>query len=556
MTGEAIPAILGPMTFLPIVEHELRVRARQKITHRFRLGSALIAMLLVTFMLFMGAAFSSPQTMGQPIFHTLAWLAFGYCLFEGARNTADCLSEEKRAGTLGLLFLTDLKGYDVVLGKFMATSLNSFYGLLAIFPPLAIPILVGGVTGGEFWRLVLTLANTLFFSLCTGMFVSSISREERAAWGTTVAILLLITLGPIAFRFLPFPAMASFATVSPGVGFFSVFDAAHSLAPDVYSDSLLVLHLLSWSFLIGASLLLPRVWQEGTAQEKGSLIERMVERLLPARDPAQGIGGRHRLRYVNPVAWLACSQQRSTHLLWLLVAAGGVAGVLSWVPGMTARAAGQSNLTGPIGATLVVIAVALHFTIALCLATEACHFFPDARSSGALELLLCTPLPVFEIVEGHRLALKRMFGPPVMTLAILEVIVVAGHVWIAKSLDPVEAIIIPVLVAVCILILMMDLYAAGEYGMWMGLVSKKSTQAVTKTALYVLLLPALSVVCCFWPVLAVVKNLILINYARDQMRRRFRVLVTERFTAPEKESEWLLPFSKKGKTDLPPVLYR
>src|SRR5882762_4511324 len=143
------------MTFLPIVERELRVKARQKITHRFRLGGALIAMLLVMFMLFMGAAFSSPQTMGQPTFHTLAWLAFSYCLFEGARNTADCLSEEKRAGTLGLLFLTDLKGYDVVLGKFMATSLNSFYGLLAIFPPLALPILLGGVTGSEFWRLAL-----------------------------------------------------------------------------------------------------------------------------------------------------------------------------------------------------------------------------------------------------------------------------------------------------------------------------------------------------------------------------------------------------------------
>ena len=31
------------------------------------------------------------------------------------RNTADSLSAEKREGTLGLLFLTDLRGYDVVL---------------------------------------------------------------------------------------------------------------------------------------------------------------------------------------------------------------------------------------------------------------------------------------------------------------------------------------------------------------------------------------------------------------------------------------------------------
>ena len=31
--------------------------------------------------------------------------------------TADCLSEEKREGTLGLLFLTDLRGYDIVVSS-------------------------------------------------------------------------------------------------------------------------------------------------------------------------------------------------------------------------------------------------------------------------------------------------------------------------------------------------------------------------------------------------------------------------------------------------------
>src|SRR2546421_7155809 len=188
------------MTFLPIVERELRVRARQKITHRFRIGSAMLAMLLVMVMLVLGSVSSSPQSTGQKIFGTLAWIAFVYCLLEGARTTADCLSEEKRAGTLGLLFLTDLKGYDVVLGKLMASSLNSFYALLAIFPPLAIPILIGGVTGAEFWRLVLMLVNTLFFSLCSGMFVSALARDERRALTNALAIVLGITFGPIVFQ--------------------------------------------------------------------------------------------------------------------------------------------------------------------------------------------------------------------------------------------------------------------------------------------------------------------------------------------------------------------
>ena len=124
------------MTFLPIVERELRVQARQKRTYRLRLGAAGVAIAMVSFMLLVNEVFSTPGSLGHGLFTVLAWLAFLYCLLSGVGNTADCLSEEKREGTLGLLFLTDLKGYDVVLGKLLATSLNNFYGLIAIFPPL------------------------------------------------------------------------------------------------------------------------------------------------------------------------------------------------------------------------------------------------------------------------------------------------------------------------------------------------------------------------------------------------------------------------------------
>src|SRR5437879_5172222 len=101
----------------------------------------------------------------------------------------------------------------------MASSLNSFYALLAIFPPLALPILLGGVTGAEFWRLVLMLVSTLFFSLCAGIFVSAISREERNALGSTLGILLAVTLLPLIFRLLPWSGFAWIASVSPAVGF-------------------------------------------------------------------------------------------------------------------------------------------------------------------------------------------------------------------------------------------------------------------------------------------------------------------------------------------------
>src|SRR5206468_835512 len=98
---------------------------------------AVIVIALVTFQSYekLGRALVG----GQQVFAALAYLALAYSLFAGAALTADCLSSEKREETLGFLFLTDLKGYDVVLGKLVATSLRSIYGLLATFPILSLP---------------------------------------------------------------------------------------------------------------------------------------------------------------------------------------------------------------------------------------------------------------------------------------------------------------------------------------------------------------------------------------------------------------------------------
>ena len=70
-------------------------------------------------MFFMQTA--APSTMGMSLFYTLSSFTFFYCAMSGIWVTSDCISEEKGEGTLGLLFLTDLKGYDVVFGKLAAT---------------------------------------------------------------------------------------------------------------------------------------------------------------------------------------------------------------------------------------------------------------------------------------------------------------------------------------------------------------------------------------------------------------------------------------------------
>src|SRR2546430_12339307 len=109
------------MSFLPMVDRELRVPGRRRGTYWNRAFSALVAILFGGWLMLLYQQ-SPPHEVGQILFASLAALTFLYCLLAGVRATAHCLSEEKREGTLGLLFLTDLEGYDVAVGTLAATS--------------------------------------------------------------------------------------------------------------------------------------------------------------------------------------------------------------------------------------------------------------------------------------------------------------------------------------------------------------------------------------------------------------------------------------------------
>src|SRR5215471_12102820 len=148
------------MTFLPVVERELRVAARKRSTFWLRIIAALVGLLIGgACMLLATITPMGLNNLGTALFSILTYIGVAAALAAGLFLTSDCLSEEKREGTLGFLFLTDLRGYDVVLGKLLATSLRGFYGLLAVFPILAVTLLLGGVTGTQFWKTALALLN-------------------------------------------------------------------------------------------------------------------------------------------------------------------------------------------------------------------------------------------------------------------------------------------------------------------------------------------------------------------------------------------------------------
>src|SRR5206468_12050700 len=105
------------MRFLPIVARELRVAARRHGTYAIRLLAAAAALTVTLWLCLLPTLGQPPSALGKSLFTALSIMAFAYCLLIGPFLTADCISSEKRDGTLGLLFLTDLRGFDVVLGR-------------------------------------------------------------------------------------------------------------------------------------------------------------------------------------------------------------------------------------------------------------------------------------------------------------------------------------------------------------------------------------------------------------------------------------------------------
>lgn len=406
------------MTFLPIVARELRVASRRAATYWTRFTGALLAIVVASlaWALLLG---HSPRETGLTLFITLSVIAYVYSLLAGTFATADCVSEEKREGTLGLLFLTDLRSYDIVLGKLAASSVSGVYGLLAIFPIMGIPLLLGGVAPSEFWRVVLVCVNNLFLSLALGMICSTVCKDERRAIGLTVIIVLMLTAGwPAFITWLPFTLDASgawrdffgqhlFSLYSPSPGFACVFafDATYQemlkqTKFNWFYVSLAFNHALGWLALMFTTLLLPLVWQDRAATPH-SVRRRERWRLWTDGTKEVRAAFRRQLLEVNPFYWLASRDRFKVMLVWLWLGAGAAL----WMFGLTKERHSWLDNT-----VYVWTALLAHSSLKCWLAMEASRRLGEDRRSGALELLLSTPLSVPDILRGQWLALLRQFG--------------------------------------------------------------------------------------------------------------------------------------------------
>ncbi len=403
----------------PVVERELRVAARRRSTYRVRLLAVIAMMAGFGFaeLVFLDRD-QSPAEHGQILFQIFSWLALTFAGLAGLLGTADCMSAEKREGTLGLLFLTDLKGYDVICGKLAANSVSIVYALLASVPILSLPIIMGGVGAMQFIKVTLILLTVLALSCAVGVFISTNSRNERKAMVFAVLTMLAIVALPLVVaaileskEFIADNDAVKIANLSPVFSMGLVLFASRMGMPNALANfmhyhvwiTLTWLWLLAAFFLASAARKAPGSWQEGEAAPR--LMRRKIRWRFPKWQPPRA------LLDGNAYQWLALRGETTPRAVWgFVIAMLGIWGIAAWQYG---RMMLEDSILLP---TVVIV----NGFLKIWVVGEASRRFVEDRQNNALELLLSTPLNQKDLMQGQWRALLKLFALPMLAVVAWE----------------------------------------------------------------------------------------------------------------------------------------
>ncbi len=514
---------------LPILQRELRTAVRNPKFYRWRIRMAVVELIAAFFIISGDTPLGRPRGRGG-FFWFLSWVAFLFCFFEGLRKTSDAISEEKREGTLGLLFLTDLKGFDIMGGKLAGAMVRSFNALLIFVPILAITLIVGGTTLGEFWRIVLALGNTLWVSLSLCLFASCISREKHL--GSSLAFLGFFTLAPFlvgeGLRLTHSSWMAQVRSLSPLMTFTNASDAYYSIAPSNFWLGTAVQNVIGWLAVVAASLVVPHSWKDKPAKQTSKIRSRTLGTVEVVRAKRRELLDRH------PILWLTYNERhhRTFNLLFYTSLVLSLGAVLF-----------ASYLFNSSSAAYIVPLGLLTLLLFVHLASQSSINLAEAKRTGAMELLLSTPLKVANITEGQWLALRKIFFFPTLILFISYLSLFVVSVYKATAND--RFISAVVFSGKYLAEFALGFFVVAWVGMWMGLTSKTPNRAFFRTILFGLIVPY--TVCL--PTL--VNQVVLLLIAKDKVKYNFRRFIAERYLqAPG----FILPPALTGEPNTPPVI--
>jgi ABC-type transport system involved in multi-copper enzyme maturation permease subunit len=397
------------MTYLPIVIRELQVASRKGSNYYLRtLAAAAVTGASVI------VALDSPLDTGGGgrLFAYIHLVLFCSIWVLVPFMTADCLSRERREGTLGLLFLTPLRAGDIVIAKGLTHALRATTVWLAAVPVVSICFLLGGVGWLEVGLSNLVNFSALCLALAAGLLASSLCRQwTRASALAACFAVLLCALSAVVVCMAVVASQGQWGHHSAALlewvyaGLYICTDGEGCWARPGrinhgwWSVALVLGSLFCMRSVGGyATWRIRRVWRDEPPSTRRVWLERKLFQPVFFKSLF------HRwMRYClakNPIGWLEQRRWSSRLVMWCWL---GVATCFC------AAAFAESQILN-LGVSTSWYQAAI-LSLLGSLAVSAAGSFRRERETGVLELLLVSPLSTSAIISGRMRGLWIQFLP-------------------------------------------------------------------------------------------------------------------------------------------------
>ena len=354
------------------------------------------------------ATLGEAAAFGLLLFQIVAIVQLLLTLFFAALSAAGAVSQEKDRRTFVLLLLTDMRDYEIVLGKMLGALLPILIQLLVTAPVLAMLLLLGGIDPEQVLQAVLVLGASAVAAGSLGGLVAL--WRERTFQALALAVLFLVlyicltqalgAVGPLIAPTINWftvqawldPFMSMQTVLAPPAGGWSGIAPAYGF----------VLVMLLWcAVLNGIGIWKLRKWNpsgEPIMQREGpqDLVDTDESIELEKRAKAHAAPGKLRKVWQNPVLWREIRTLAYGRRPLLVKFAFGIvlALILYFAVTELNRPGGRAAFAAAYG--LVPIAV----LSLLLVSAQAATAVTSERDTGALDVLLVTDISPREFVFG------------------------------------------------------------------------------------------------------------------------------------------------------------
>ncbi len=355
---------------------------------------------------------------GPVLFRLFTLVQLSLLLFFSALSAASSITLEKDRRTFVLLLLTDLRNYEIVLGKLLGSLLQIGLFLGATVPLLLFCVLLGGVAPYQVGDAMLILAATTLAAGSLGVLLALWREKTFQTLALTVLCLVLYLCLVRGLSILPEiglwgtegPARARLETIQQWL---EPFLALQSVQQPPTEETGQIAS--AWGFagtmgllslaLVGWGMLRLRVWNpsgEPIMQREAPDEDREAELVVQKdgtkvdRKSIHAAPGKVRSVWENPILWREISTRAYGRRPMLVKAAYFLAVGLVVYYALAPLLAGEPPL--PFAAAYGLVPVSI-LTL-LLVAAQAATAITSERDIGALDLLLVTDLTPKEFIFG------------------------------------------------------------------------------------------------------------------------------------------------------------